>query len=86
MKPSTLDKEVMKSLSSTYLFIGKGSTSTLKVGRTSQPTHEIVENIVDVTQALTKLLPKKGQNVSPLFPSVNLKTQTTNNKCPRSNL
>ena len=67
MKPSTLDKEVMKALSSTYLFLGQGSTSTLKVGRTSQPAHEIVENIADVTEALAKILPKKGQNVSLLL-------------------
>lgn len=57
-------KEVNKALSSTYIYLGKGSCSTIKVGRTTQSQKEILENIETVILHLKKILPQKGSTVS----------------------
>lgn len=63
-------KDIEKALNAAYLYLGKGSTSTVVVGRTSHSSTQLLENIKAVIQELQQRLPKKGQTVQ----SLNIKT------------
>eukprot|EP00940_MAST-03C_sp_MAST-3C-sp2_P000143 g143.t1 len=57
---------VRRALESTYLYLGWGSCSTVRVGLTAMTSDQIVENIVTAMEGITGRVPKKWRGIRSL--------------------
>ncbi|CAM6092841.1 unnamed protein product [Calypogeia fissa] len=59
--------QITSACSSTFLYVGGGSCSVIKVARVSQSKEEIRENILAVIKGAAELIPKKWKGVQAIY-------------------
>ncbi|EDO48328.1 predicted protein, partial [Nematostella vectensis] len=73
LKKTNLQGEINKALQSTYISLGHGSCSAMKVGHTGQEKKEVISNIVEAVSGLAKIIPRGWNNIQ----SLNIKTSNS---------
>ena len=63
LKKSDLKAEFEQVLSSTHFRVGRGTTFTVKIGRSSMPSHDLVENIVVCMNGVAERVPRGWKNI-----------------------
>ncbi|XP_058964339.2 ribosomal L1 domain-containing protein 1-like [Pocillopora verrucosa] len=70
LKKVNLKKEIDKVLNCSFMTLGHGSCSAIKVSHTEQSIEQAVENVVSAVSEITKIVPRGWNNIQ----SLNLKT------------